>query len=55
MSSNTALLGQSISRKITPVKIKIAKDTYVTTSLEEIKESLKKDFYKKAGIGISIE
>lgn len=54
-SNNTVPLGQTNLRKITPVKIKIGKDTEVTTSLEELKEALKKDFYKKSGIGISIE
>lgn len=51
--SNTEQASQPIISKYTPITINLGDSEQVQTSLEELKKQLKKDFYKKSGLGIS--
>lgn len=52
-SNNMSRNSQDNLRVKTPINIKLDKDTVVTTSLEEIKESLERSFYENLGLGIN--
>lgn len=51
--SNTEQASQPIIAKYTPITIYLGNTEQVQTSLEELKKQLKKNFYKKSGLGIS--
>ena len=49
---NTTSCAAPILRKHSYRDIRLDENTTVTIDLEEIKEQLRKDFYRKAGLGI---
>ncbi|AOY53856.1 hypothetical protein [Clostridium perfringens] len=53
-TDNMVPCGQPLMRKETPITINMGEFGKIETSLEEISESLKKDFYKELGIGVCL-
>lgn len=53
-NDNMIPCGQPLMRKETPITINMGEFGKIETSLEEISESLKKDFYKELGIGVCL-
>lgn len=52
-SNNMSRISQENLRVKTPINLKIGEDTVVTTSLEDIKESLERSFYENLGLGVN--
>lgn len=52
IQENTTSCAAPILRKHSCRDIRLDENTTVTIDLEEIKEQLRKDFYRKAGLGI---
>ena len=52
-SNNMSRNSQDNLRVKTPINIKLDENTVVTTSLEDIKESLERSFYENLGLGIN--
>lgn len=52
LQENTTSCAAPILRKRSYRDIKLDENTTVTIDLEEIKEQLRKDFYRQAGLGI---
>lgn len=50
---NVSKMGQQMAVRHDYRDIKIDKNTTVTIDLEDVKEQLKKDFYKSVGFGIN--
>ena len=51
--NNMASVKQSNLKSYTPINLKIGEDTVVTTTLEDIKESLERSFYENLGLGVN--
>lgn len=51
-TNNMRPYGQPLMRKYIPITINMGELGKIETSLEEISESLRKDFNKKIGIGV---